>query len=37
MSTNYKLPEEWFKQADYDLGTAKAINGLQKRFDRKNI
>ena len=25
MSTNYKLPDEWFKQADYDLGTAKAM------------
>jgi HEPN domain-containing protein len=25
MSTSYKLPEEWFKQADYDLGTAKAM------------
>jgi HEPN domain-containing protein len=25
MSTSYKLPEEWFKQADYDLGTAKSM------------
>lgn len=25
MSTSYKLPEEWFKQADYDLETAKAM------------
>ena len=25
MSASYKLPEEWFKQADYDLGTAKAM------------
>ena len=25
MATSYKLPEEWFKQADYDLGTAKAM------------
>lgn len=25
MSTSYKLPDEWLKQADYDLGTAKAM------------
>ena len=25
MSSSYKLPEEWLKQADYDLGTAKAM------------
>jgi HEPN domain-containing protein len=25
MNGNYKLPEEWFKQAEYDLGTAKAM------------
>lgn len=25
MSVNYKLPDEWLKQADYDLDTAKAM------------
>ena len=25
MSGSYKLPEEWLKQADYDLGTAKSM------------
>ncbi len=25
MSDKYKLPEEWFKQADYDLDTARAM------------
>ncbi|MCP5102443.1 MAG: HEPN domain-containing protein [bacterium] len=25
MSGSYKLPEEWLKQADYDLGTAKVM------------
>jgi HEPN domain-containing protein len=25
MSSTYKLAEEWFKQAEYDLGTAKAM------------
>jgi HEPN domain-containing protein len=25
MNGSYKLPEEWLKQADYDLGTAKSM------------
>lgn len=25
MNKKYKLPEEWFRQADYDLDTAKAM------------
>ena len=25
MTGSYKLPEEWLKQADYDLGTAKSM------------
>jgi len=25
MSDKYKLPKEWFKQADYDLDTARAM------------
>ena len=25
MSGSYKLPDEWFKQADYDLGTAESM------------
>jgi len=25
MSGTYKLPEEWFKQAEYDMGTAESM------------
>ena len=25
MSSTHKLAKEWFKQAEYDLGTAKAM------------